>query len=393
MRATMRDTTATVTLITFGIGTQVWERFGHNALWIHDPRTGEDIAYNWGLFDFEQPGFLRRFLTGDTRYWMAGGDAIGMVEAYRRIGRPVTLQRLRLTDRQTAQLRTDLARNALEENKYYRYDYFRDNCSTRLRDALDRAVGGAIRRATDSAGTDYSYRRESVRLTDGVLPVQAGIDLALGHPADAALTEWQSFFVPMRLRDGLRHVRVSDGAAGGESPLVLVEETIAPASGSPAVVERPTSPRLFWRYLAGGLLLAALVVGLRIMMLTRRTAAWGLAIFGAGWWLITGILGVLIALAWLATQHVFWARNENLLLLTPFSLALVVLGPMSLLRGRAMRAARLVAALVAVAGVVAALLALVPTQENRAIIALFLPVHLALAWALALPRIGPAARE
>ena len=156
-----------VTLITFGVGEQVWERFGHNALWIHDARLGTDVAYNWGLFDFEQPGFFRRFLTGDTKYWMAGEDAYTMVTAYHNIGRPITLQRLNLTPTQALALRDFVEHNALEENKYYRYDYFRDNCSTRLRDAIDRALGGALRAATDTMHTTMSYRSESLRLTEG----------------------------------------------------------------------------------------------------------------------------------------------------------------------------------------------------------------------------------
>ena len=71
-----------------------------------------------------------------------------MVDFYRRLGRTITLQRLNLTAQQKRRLRADLRRNALDENKYYRYDYFVDNCSTRLRDALDRALDGALRAAT-----------------------------------------------------------------------------------------------------------------------------------------------------------------------------------------------------------------------------------------------------
>ena len=145
-----------VTVITFSPGEEVWERFGHNALWIHDARAGTDIAWNWGLFDFAQPDFLQRFLSGDTKYWMAGEDAYRMIAAYREIGRTITLQHLDLTQAQAAALRDFVQWNASDENKYYRYDYFRDNCSTRLRDAIDRALGGALRRATDSVPTSLT---------------------------------------------------------------------------------------------------------------------------------------------------------------------------------------------------------------------------------------------
>ena len=375
-----------ITLVTFGLGEEVFERFGHNAIWVHDRVLGTDAAYDWGNFDFRQPRFIQRFLSGDTKYSMEVREAGAMLEQYQQMGRPITLQRLALTPAQKLALRDFLRWNALEENKFYRYDYFVDNCSTRLRDALDRVLGGVIRASTDSAHTALTYRRESVRLTDGDRPAQTGIDIALGRPADRPLTQWESFFIPMRLRDGLRDVRVPAGAGGALVPLVSDERFIQPIPGVPVVPERATAPRLVWRLLAVGLVLAALVVGLRIMAISRRGAVWGLAILAAAWSLLCGVLGVVLILAWTATLHVFWAWNENLLQLSPLSLALVVLIPMALLARRAERTTRLTAyAVLAIAGV-GLLLALVPGgQENRAIVALLFPMHVAIVWALALP--------
>ena len=373
----------TVTLVTFGQGEEVFERFGHNALWFHDVSTGQDVAYHWGLFSFSDPGFLLRFLTGDTRYWMGGMSARALIEMERNRGRPITLQQLNLSRAQVAALRQYVLVNSTEENKYYHYDYFGDNCSTRLRDALDHAVGGALKRATAPVGTSLSYRRESVRLTEGA--VQTGIDIALGRPADVPLTEWQSFFIPMRLRDAVRVLRIAN-TAGDSVPLVAREIPVPPPQGKRRI-EPTASPRLAYKLGSLGMLLAVLVVGLRIMMESRRSAAWGLALFGSGWSLLSGALGVILLLAWMATRHVYWARNENVLLFTPLSLALIMLIPASILSARHVRAARMTAALVAVCSLIALLFALIPGgQENRAIAAMVVPVHLALAWALALPR-------
>ena len=373
----------TVTLVTFGQGEEVFERFGHDALWFHDARTGEDIAYHWGLFDFNEPHFVARFVSGDTRYSMGGMSARALIEAERRTGRAVTLQRLALTPAQAQSLLDFVRWNALDEHRFYRYDYYRDNCATRLRDALDRSLGGVVKARFDSVRTAYTYRSESVRLTDGDRMAQLGIDLALGRPADRPITAWESFFIPMRLRDALRTVRVADGT-GASVPLVA-EETVMPVvAGLRQPHERARAPRLVWRYLLCGLVLAALVVALRVMMVTRRGAAWGLALLAAAWYLVCGLLGVLIGLAWLATRHVFWAWNEHLLLLTPLCLVLVVVAPMTLLSGRATRASRVAAALVVGFGVIAALLAMVPGgQTSGAIVGLVFPAHLALAWAIA----------
>jgi hypothetical protein len=375
-----------VTLVTFGVGEEVFERFGHDALIFHDAITNQDIAYHWGLFNFNDPGFYTRFLTGDTRYMMGAVDARALLESERRTGRPITLQRLNLTPAQALSLRDFVRWNARDENKYYRYDYFRDNCATRLRDALDRTVGGAIRRATDTVRTKLTYREESVRLTEGDAPVQAGIDVALGLPADATLSEWDSFFIPMRLRDALRTMQVR-GANGESIPLVWKEIVVPPVAGATPIAEAAVAPSLAPRYLVLGLVLAAIVVTLRIMAITRRSAAWGLALLGGAWSLLCGLIGVILLLAWLATRHAFWASNENVLLLTPLSLLLVGLIPAAILSRRGERAARMTAALVAAFGLVAALLSIIPGgQNNLAIVALLLPVHLAIAWALALPR-------
>jgi hypothetical protein len=374
----------TVTLITFGPGEQVWERFGHNALWIHDGRAGTDVAWNWGLFDFAQPDFLQRFLSGDTKYWMAGEDAYRMIAAYHEMGRTITLQRLALTQPQAAALRDFVQWNALDQNKYYRYDYFRDNCSTRLRDALDRALGGALKRATDTVRTSLTYRGESVRLTDGLAPVQLGIDVALGRPADEPLTEWQSFFIPMRLRDALRAVTIPS-ANGTPVALVSDQRTIPPSSG-PVVKVPAEPPSLVLRYFVLGVLLAALAFVLRVLARSNRGAMWGLALLGMLWSLLCGVLGVLLIYMWAFTRHVFWGWNENLLLLSPLSLALLVLLPAALLRSRSVRPARALSRIIAVLGVLAFFMSIAPGgQANLAIVALVLPLHLALAWALSLP--------
>ncbi|MBA3671907.1 MAG: DUF4105 domain-containing protein [Gemmatimonadaceae bacterium] len=369
-----------VRVVTFGQGHEVFERFGHNALWISDSRAGRDVAYHWGLFDFNEPDFLVRFLTGDTRYSMGPADPRLLIEHERNAGRPVTIQTLDLTPDQARTLADFVRWNALEENRYYRYDYYRDNCSTRLRDALDRAVGGAIRRATDSARTALSYRRESVRLTDGA--AQAGIDVALGRPADEPLSAWQSFFIPMRLRDALREIQVSD-ADGHLHPIVFREQLVMPPDGRLAVTELTEAPRLAPRFAIVGVVLAALVVVLRIMAVTRRGAAWGLAVLGAGWSLVCGLLGIVLLLAWFFTRHVFWGMNATTLLLSPVSLLLVVLIPLSILRNRARLATARISIAVAILGCLAAVVTMLPNgPESRAVVALLLPTHLALAWAL-----------
>ena len=149
--------------MTMGPGEQVWERFGHNAIWIHDAVAGTDIAYNYGLFDFHQQDFLPRFIRGQMWYWMAGFPAQPYVQTYVRANRSVWLQQLDLPPAARLELQRFLEWNARPENRFYHYDYYKDNCSTRVRDALDRVIGGRIQAAT----VDVAHRK----------------DLSLPHPA------------------------------------------------------------------------------------------------------------------------------------------------------------------------------------------------------------------
>ena len=132
--------------MTMGPGKAVWERFGHNAIWIHDPERGTDQAYNYGLFDLRQEKFLVRFLQGRMWYWMQGFPAQAYVELYRRANRSVWIQELEMPANAKRELQEFLEWNERPENRFYHYDYYRDNCSTRVRDALDRALGGRIQR-------------------------------------------------------------------------------------------------------------------------------------------------------------------------------------------------------------------------------------------------------
>jgi hypothetical protein len=171
----------TVYLVTFGPGEAVWERFGHNALWIHDPDRGTDVAYHYGVFDFREADFIPRLLRGRMRYAMGRTDAVRLLDGYAAAGRSIWIQELDLTPAQVSELRGFLEWNARPENRHYRYDYFRDNCSTRIRDALDRVLGGEIHRQLAGVETGTTYRFHSLRLTNDDFGRPPGKSTSLGR--------------------------------------------------------------------------------------------------------------------------------------------------------------------------------------------------------------------
>ena len=365
-----------VHLVTIGQGAYVWEKFGHNALWFRDDAGTVDVAYNWGVFDFNQPQFLQRFLTGDTRYWVEEYPGTALLEFYRRSNRTITVQRLNLTPDQVRRAYQYSRWNAREENKYYRYDYFRDNCSTRLRDVIDLATGGALKNATSRMSVPHTFRSESVRLVDDMPFTQLGIALALGRPGDRPLSLWDDMFIPMRMRDGVRLVQLA--SAGGTVPLVAQERVVFESS---AHQERSSSPKLWIAYLLVGLVLAVEFFAVGRIGSRARVVDVAFRVEVAVWAFVTGILGLILLLAWTSTGHVFWYRNENLLLANPLSLFLAIAALVSIWKPRLARGASVASMIVAALAVVALALKAFPGggQANLPLILLLLPSHVAIA--------------
>ncbi|HLA15025.1 MAG TPA: DUF4105 domain-containing protein [Gemmatimonadaceae bacterium] len=369
----------TVYLLTIGQGDEVWELFGHNAIWIKDRSDGSDITYNWGMFDFAQPNFVGRFLTGNTLYWMEGIDLEAMLQAYTRRNRSLLAQELNLTPAQRLSLKHALEENARPENKFYRYDYYRDNCSTRLRDMLDRALGGQLQTATTTRITSETYRSHTQRLTRGNLPVYAGITLALGHPADRPISRWEEMFLPVRMANHLRAVRVTD-TLDARVPLVRSEMALFTAGRAP----EPAAPP---NYLPWFVALGIAIGGALIALVSQAEGGGRLALFGATiiatlWSLVAGIAGTALVAAWAFTRHHFMSWNENLLQLSPLSLGLVVLIPLSVYRLRGVARARQLSAIVAALSLFGLIAQGVPffRQLNGEMIALGLPINLAVVW-------------
>lgn len=359
-----------VYVMTMGQGDLVWERFGHNALGIRDRRAGTDVVYNWGTFSFAQEDFLARFLRGEMLYWMAPNDAAQTLVAYQSWNRSVTVQRLNLTPAQRDSVRRFVEWNAQEANKFYRYDYYLDNCSTRVRDALDLVLGGAIRRATAGDTTPRTHRDHSLRLMDGMFWTRTGIDLGLGRPTDRPITAWEAMFVPMELQRRLRDIRVPD-ATGALVPLVAEEEVLFEASRPP---ERMDVPRLAANGLALGVAVAVLlfVLGYKV---PGRVPALTLALV---WSLAAGLFGLLLLLLWTVTAHTAAHANQNLFFAHPLWLAVAALLPFAR-SGRAARDRLLLAVRVSVAlALLGGIVALTPLgQASGAIAAFAVPVIVA----------------
>jgi hypothetical protein len=367
----------TVYLMTIGQGDAIWERFGHNAIWIQDERTGRGVAYNWGMFDFGQVDFIPRLMRGTMLYWMAPRDPEASLQESRWTNRPAWIQELALTPEQKAELQAYVEWNALPENSHYRYDYYRDNCSSRVRDALDRVLGGRLKQVASQRTTDHTYRWHTRRLLRDMPAAYLGIQFVLGPDADEPLTGWEEAFLPIRLMDEIRNVEVPDGE-GGVRSLVVQERELVPSSRPPEPSDVPFAFPLF--------LLVGLLWGGAVLVLSRKGVNQGflarlsLLALAGGWALLASIGGTVLLAAWLFTDHVFWYKNLNLLQVNPFFLPLAVAYLLVLFPGSFPRWARDLAVALGVLAGVGLLLGIIPGigQTNGEILAFTVPVNGAL---------------
>ena len=371
--AQVRGEDLTVSVITFGPGLHPFFKFGHNAVLI-EHASGQGWVYNFGMFDFSSPALIPKFILGRSMYWLARTPRDPTIRGYVSEDRSVEIQELDLTPTQRKAMLNRLEDNARPENRYYLYDYFYDNCSTRVRDVVDVITSGLLRRQGQTPAT-LTFREHALRLTADLTWEYLALLYALGVPADKQATRWEEGFIPMELRDHLRTVTLPDGR-GGQKPLVKAERLIH-RSSRPPPPNRPPDPTWVFALLGFGLGAAFALGGWagRTRPVARMALGIGSGLFG----FVVGLLGLLLLFLWVATNHRAAHANANILQTVPWGLVFVVWGVKAgrgrrLAIRRAFRAAQAAAA-ASLLGLLLGLVGIWP-QANLAVVALCLP-----AWA------------
>lgn len=364
-------------VLTMGPGVASYERFGHNALLVDDPDDPPGAAYNYGVFDFEQKNFIWNFIQGRMVYWLEPFSAAGMIEAYCREDRDIWVQELNLSPRQKIALRDYLKDNARPENREYQYDYYMDNCSTRVRDAIDAVVHNAIKDQTGKIDSGHTFRWHTRRLSAPDVPLYVALDYSLGRYIDRPISRYDEMFLPQYLMEHLRQVKIETDD-GRQIPLVKREKRLNTARIDKTFTHAPDWTQ--W-YLLSGLALASWIA-LPGIFRQSRWLRWSALLPIVGWSLLAGIAGGILTWAWFTNHHAAW-WNENWFLLNVLSIVMVVAAPMHLI-GRPRRWVRWIAmtiALLAVIDLVANLAGLFP-QVNAQEIALAVPINVAIAFTM-----------
>ena len=224
---------AKISLLICAPGDEIYSYFGHAAIRVNDPLYEKDIVFNYGVFSFETPHFIWRFAKGETDYQLAVQRMSSFLREYHEDQRKVIEYELMLTPAEKESLYEALVENYKPENRIYRYSHFEDNCATRIRDQLEKAVGGKIKYDT-SGDEELSFRN----LIDLYLQDNSwsglGIKLALGIPTDHLTTFSQKMFLPDYLGNDM-------------AKAMVVREGVSSPLTRPAVVvfEAPNFRRTF----------------------------------------------------------------------------------------------------------------------------------------------------
>lgn len=287
-------------------GNQLYSQFGHTAIGVFDHSRGIDQVFNYGTFSFNTPHFYLKFCAGKLLYQLTSETFSQFVYSYERRGRQVVAQRLNLTLEQRQHLFNLLSENCLPENCDYQYDFFFDNCATRVLDMFYRAFGDSlIYNGCDTA--PLPTMRDCIHpYLSGSQWTKAGIDLVLGSITDHRASSRQQSFIPDKLHDYLTECQIDT------LPFVLQSRTIV----EPTIVYDRTP----W-FLSPMLIFSLLLIA--VIIISFRLSATALVIFDRIYFCIIGLLGLLITLLWFATDHSATVGNFNILWASPLFLVYI----------------------------------------------------------------------
>lgn len=309
---------AKISLITCGPSqAELYSAFGHSAVRVQDPSLRMDLVFNYGTFDFNQPNFYLNFARGHLLYQLSVSDFPRFLESYRSEGRFVHEQVLNLDSVERQAYFSFLRNNAQAGNRQYLYDYFFDNCATRIRNGLEQALGSEVQISFDEE-THYQPSRSIRQLCDEYLGMQPwgdiGIDICLGLPMD----QIADYRVEMYLPDLLEYA-FADGtilSKGQERPLVRDYKVLLEQNDTIYFERYSKSIHPF--YVFGALL--ALIVLITILAYNSISVLRFLdgLVFG-----ISGFLGLFLMILWFFTDHKAAAWNFNILLFLPSHLLMI----------------------------------------------------------------------
>ena len=293
-----------ISLLTCTPGTELYSTFGHSALRVVDSMNNTDLVFNYGTFDFYDPGFTMKFVKGKLLYFVDTSSLRSFMVEYEEYKRGVTEQAIHLSCEEKKGMVAALYENIKEENKFYLYDFNYDNCTTRLRDILESATGKqlATKNILPKPGTTFRHLIHIYLDRGGQQWSKLGIDMLLGHPMDKKVTKREAMFLPDYL---------------------LMAFDSSQLNGQPVVNEKKILLNYFESYKTRSGITPFIVFGVLFLVIavlsffTRNTGNTFLKVFDFLLFTFLGLIGFLILFMWFGTDHAMCKNNFNLLWALP----------------------------------------------------------------------------
>jgi hypothetical protein len=265
-----------------------------------DSTTGADIVYNYGTFDFNDPNFYSKFVRGKLMYFLSQEYYRDFVYTYQMENRGIDEQVLNLSCAGHREVQQFLFRNLQDDNKYYKYDFLYDNCTTRLRDIVEKYQDPAMRAGTIPIAKGMTFRNAiHYYLDQGKMHwSKLGIDLLLGSRIDLKMTNREAMFLPEFLETGL-------DLTGKEGDSLVAKKEF-PVIRKEMVLEDPflTRPITIFSIIA-------LLIFLLGLSKNRRVSA-SLRVIDTILFFVIGAFGCLLLFMWIGTDHKQTAANYNI---------------------------------------------------------------------------------
>jgi hypothetical protein len=306
------DESRSVYLITVDPGDQIYSIYGHSALRIVDVRAGTDEFYNWGVFDFDTPNFAWKFAKGRLDYLLDVNSPDSFLGEYIYERRTVRQQKINFESSEIDKLAELLKENLKPENIKYRYDFFYDDCSTRIRDLIEKAVGSKIIYPPAEKGSQPSFREEVGKYQQPYPWKQFGINLIMGRPGERITDLRSRMFLPLEMMDGLSQAVVNrDGKL-----LPLLSNQSLLLQFDPPVVRNSffISPVFLF-----SLILILLIIQLALYKGKKLNRIIDIILFT-----VFSCLAVLMVFFNFFTDHVQMRWNLNIIWLSPFIIVCLV---------------------------------------------------------------------
>ena len=295
-----------ISIITCSPGNELYSIFGHTAIRIIDSTNNSDIIYNYGTFDFEDPNFLVKFTRGKLDYFLSTDNPANFFEAYRSENRTITEQILAVSPTQKNDIQQALIKNLSGNNKFYKYDFLFDNCTTRIRDLLKNSTAFTCNKQLIASGITFRNMLYIYLDSGSMCWSKLGIDLLLGSKIDKAVTIEQSSFLPDYLMFAIDSFNVKQQ--------IVADKKIYTA---PIITESQNKyvPVIFFSFI----FLVMLFIGMSKNKTLKKIYKYASLFFI----FITGIVGCLLLFMWLGTDHKSCANNYNLLWALPTNIIAV----------------------------------------------------------------------